>query len=67
MERPPMAIALNPWDHAAGVLVVQEAGGVVELMDGRAYAPALLEGRMMAAHSRQCLEQVRDWYAGLAL
>lgn len=62
-----MSVALNPWDHAAGVLVVQEAGGSVEMMDGAAYAPALLEGRMIAAHSPQCLEQVREWYAGLNL
>lgn len=30
---------LAPWDHAAGVLVVQEAGGHVALMDGSPYRP----------------------------
>lgn len=67
MERPGMPVALNPWDHAAGVLVVQEAGGVAKLIDGSAYSPALLEGRMFVAHSQHCLEQVQDWYAGLGL
>lgn len=30
---------LAPWDHAAGVLLVQEAGGHVALMDGQPYRP----------------------------
>ncbi len=27
---------LNPWDKAAGILIVREAGGLVEAIDGRA-------------------------------
>ncbi len=30
---------LNPWDHAAGVLMVEEAGGHVRLLSGPAYTP----------------------------
>jgi len=30
---------LNPWDHAAGVLLHQEAGGYSSLLDGTAYQP----------------------------
>lgn len=30
---------LMPWDHAAGVLMVQEAGGVARLIDGSPYWP----------------------------
>ena len=30
---------LNPWDHAAGVLMVEEAGGYVRLLSGPAYTP----------------------------
>lgn len=30
---------LNPWDHAAGVLMVEEAGGYVRLLSGGPYAP----------------------------
>ena len=30
---------LNPWDHAAGVLMVEEAGGYVRLLSGKPYAP----------------------------
>ena len=29
---------LKPWDVAAGVLIVEEAGGTVTTMDGRAYS-----------------------------
>ena len=47
-RRPSMLVALNPWDHAAGM--VQEAGEVAELLDGLAYEPAMLEGRVLAGH-----------------
>lgn len=40
---------LNPWDYAAGVLIVREAGGVVTRADG---SPIGLEpGSIMAANS----------------
>ena len=29
---------LNPWDKAAGMLLVEEAGGRVTALDGRPYA-----------------------------
>jgi fructose-1,6-bisphosphatase/inositol monophosphatase family enzyme len=31
---------MNPWDHAAGILLHQEAGGVARMGDGSAYRPA---------------------------
>ena len=31
---------LLPWDHAAGFLLHQEAGGVARLVDGRTYRPS---------------------------
>lgn len=40
---------LAPWDDAAGVLVHAEAGGTAALTDGRAYAPALRSGTLVAA------------------
>lgn len=42
---------LNPWDHAAGVLALQEAGGVAKLVDGTPYAPTMTEGRLLTAKS----------------
>lgn len=45
---------LNVWDHAAGVLALQEAGGVARLLDGRAYAPSLRTGYLLTA----CTEEI---------
>ena len=42
---------LNPWDHAAGALIVEEAGGVARLVDGRAYAPTVTEGHLLTARN----------------
>ena len=44
---------LNPWDHAAGALIYEEAGGVARLLDGRSYAPTLQEGRLLTARSEE--------------
>ena len=40
---------INPWDHAAGVLAVEEAGGFAQLVDGRAYGPAIRDGKLTVA------------------
>lgn len=41
---------LMPWDHAAGVLIHAEAGGVARLLDGRPYRPvALPSGQLLLA------------------
>ncbi len=49
----------KPWDHAAGVLAVQEAGGCAGMLDGRDYSPLLTSGCVIAAHSAQTLEAIR--------
>lgn len=51
---------LMPWDHAAGVLIHQEAGGYAALLDGSPYRPTLKEGRMIAANSRENWETLRE-------
>ena len=38
-----------PWDHAAGVLIASEAGGIARFLDGSAYDPALSEKRVLVA------------------
>lgn len=42
---------LNVWDHAAGVLILQEAGGVSRLLDGSEYHPTMTEGRLLNARN----------------
>ena len=49
---------LMPWDHAAGVLAVREAGGVARLIDGREYSATLSEGVMLVARDEKTWEQV---------
>ena len=59
---------LNPWDTAAGVLIVQEAGGTVTRFDG---APFRLDSReVLASNSlihEELLENFREIFAGRGL
>lgn len=50
---------LMPWDHAAGVLAVSEAGGAVGLLDGRDYAPTIHSGYMVSARDAETLAALR--------
>lgn len=59
------ALKLNPWDHAAGVLAYQEAGGHVGLLDGRDYAPTLTLGYMISARDAATLAELRQRFAWL--
>ena len=43
--------ALKPWDHAAGILLVDEAGGWAAVDGNRPYCPSLRDGRVIAARS----------------
>jgi len=49
---------LNPWDHAAGCLVAEEAGGVARLLDGTTYTPTLRKGRLLVARSEQTWAEI---------
>lgn len=51
---------LNPWDHAAGVLIYREAGGhAALLLDRRPYAPTLRQGPMLLAPTEAVWEEIR--------
>ncbi len=60
-----LAGKLMPWDHAAGLLIHQEAGGHAALLDGTPYKPTLHQGRLLAANSRESWERLREKYAFL--
>ncbi|WP_114227125.1 MULTISPECIES: inositol monophosphatase family protein [Sphingomonas] len=47
-----------PWDHAAGTLLVEEAGGAVRQLDGSPYRPATPRPGLVAAASEELLEAV---------
>ncbi|MBS0640807.1 MAG: inositol monophosphatase [Proteobacteria bacterium] len=51
---------LMPWDHAAGWLLHQEAGGYSAHFDGSAYVPAHTTGGLICAPDRASWQAVRD-------
>ncbi|MDZ4311909.1 MAG: inositol monophosphatase [Cypionkella sp.] len=56
----------HPWDHAAGVLAVQAAGGVARFLDGAAYDLARRAGVLLVANSEATWDRVARDYAALA-
>lgn len=58
----------NSWDHAAGLLAFQEAGGVVAMHDGSEYRPSVRTGMIVAARNEDVMRQVQQdfsWYRPL--
>ena len=51
---------LMPWDHAAGWLLHQEAGGYSAHFDGKPYRPTNTIGGLIGAPDRASWELVRD-------
>jgi len=51
---------LMPWDHAAGWLIHQEAGGYSALLTGEPYHPAMTEGQLLLAPDAQSWRAIRD-------
>lgn len=50
---------LTPWDHAAGSLMMAEAGAHVAHFDGSAYKPAHLEGGLLIASDKSSWDELR--------
>jgi myo-inositol-1(or 4)-monophosphatase len=48
---------LNPWDFAAGMLIVQEAGGLATTLDGSRLE--LVPGTVLSANGEQFLRELR--------
>lgn len=51
---------LMPWDHLAGALITQEAGGHVRRFDGSAYTPEHLDGGLLATTDPDSWTMVRE-------
>lgn len=49
---------LEPWDHAAGELIVREAGGHTAMIDGARYEPSMTQGSLLTASSRDTWDEV---------
>ncbi|GEO83183.1 MULTISPECIES: inositol monophosphatase family protein [Alphaproteobacteria] len=52
--------ALMPWDHLAGVLIHQEAGGVTARFDGSPYLPGNTTGGILSAPDRESWQMILD-------
>ncbi|KEQ05998.1 inositol monophosphatase family protein [Pseudorhizobium pelagicum] len=50
---------LMPWDHLAGTLIAQEAGGYVARFDGSAYLPHHVEGGLLVATDKESWQLLR--------
>lgn len=53
------------WDHAAGALAVEEAGGHGRMLDGRPYAPGVTSGYLLVADDAALLDDLSDRFAWL--
>lgn len=51
---------LMPWDHLAGTLIAQEAGGHAARFDGSPYRPTDLEGGLLVASNPESWRILRD-------
>lgn len=60
-----LSATLNPWDHAAGVLICQRAGGVVRMLDGRDYNAGIDTGYLLAAPNEESWRKLAEVFATL--
>ncbi|MCX7300889.1 MAG: inositol monophosphatase [Rhodobacterales bacterium] len=56
----------HPWDHAAGVLAVQRAGGVSRMLDGREYHAGIAKGVVLTAGTQTVWDDLARRFAFLA-
>lgn len=55
----------HAWDHAAGVLAVERAGGVARFLDGAPYDPGRRQGPLLVAASHSVWDDVARRVAGI--
>ncbi len=60
-----LSSALNSWDHAAGVLICQQAGGKACMMDGTPYDATIKSGYLLSATSEATWDAVATHFADL--
>ncbi len=61
-----MATKLNPWDHAAGVLICQQAGGHAAMLDGRPYDTWIDQGYLLCAGDKTTWDRLAAHFSALA-
>jgi fructose-1,6-bisphosphatase/inositol monophosphatase family enzyme len=53
-----------PWDHAAGVLIINEAGGTVRFLDGAPYDPRIADRPILASSSEAVFTTIQGVLLG---
>jgi len=56
---------LNPWDHAAGALICQQAGCHVEMLDGGDYTASRTSGHLLVAPDRTTWNKLQKTFSFL--
>lgn len=56
---------LNCWDHAAGVLLCQQAGGKSAMLTGKAYDASMTSGYLLSASCDEVWDKVATQFADL--
>lgn len=51
------------WDHAPGILLLQEAGGKVAHLDGSPYRPRLQSAALLLAHEEEAWDEIAEMMA----
>jgi len=60
-----LSATLNPWDHVAGALITQQAGGKTAMLDGSPYDATKHSGYLLTASSPQVWDTVAAHFRDL--
>lgn len=60
-----LAVKLTPWDHAAGVILCQKAGGHAAMLDGSDYTAEQQDGFVLSAASKEVWDVLADHFRDL--
>lgn len=55
---------IKPWDHAAGALMIEEAGGHAARFDGKPYRPTDRDGGLISAPDHERWTAIHDVFLG---
>lgn len=61
-----LSTSLTPWDHSAGVLLCQQAGGYAALLDASKFNAAKSDGILLSAASKPTWDILANHFAKLA-
>lgn len=60
-----LGVKLHPWDHAAGVLLCQRAGGHAAMLDGTPYSTSIDTGYLLSAGDRATWDRLAEHFSAL--